>query len=101
VVRAYDLILQRPGRPETAGVFNVASGRAVRIGDLLDRLLSMAKVRVQVRVDPDRLRPARIERVVGDASRLRSLGWAPLIPIEETLGAVLEDRRRAVAEAQV
>jgi GDP-4-dehydro-6-deoxy-D-mannose reductase len=101
VVRAYVLMLERSGRPETASVFNVASGKVVRIGDLLEQLLSMANVRIQVRVDPDRFRATRIERVVGDATRLRMLGWAPTIPIAETLSAVIEDRRRAVAEAQI
>ncbi len=101
VVRAYVLMLERAGRPETAGVFNVASGRAVRIGDLLEQLMSMAEVRIQVRVDPTRLRATRIQRVVGDATRLRSLGWAPTVPIADTLSAVLEDRRRAIAEEQV
>jgi len=69
----------------------------VRIGDLLDKLLSYAKLKIEVRVDPGRLRATPMRRVVGDASRLRSLGWSPTRTLDETLLAVLEDRRRAVS----
>jgi GDP-4-dehydro-6-deoxy-D-mannose reductase len=95
VIDAYRLILERRLDPESHGVFNVASGVAVRIGDLLDRLLSMARLKIEVRVDHDRLRPSPIQKVVGDASRLRALGWAPQRSLDLTLAAILDDRRRA------
>ena len=97
VVSAYQLLLERRGEPRARGVFNVASGVPVRIGDLLDRLLSHAKVRIEVRVDRERLRPTPIARVVGDASRLRALGWSPARSLDDTLATVLDDRRRPVA----
>jgi len=93
VVDAYALLLER----HEAGVFNVASGVAWRIGDILDRLLSAARCKIEVRVDQSRLRAARIPRVVGDAARLRSLGWRPMRTIDDTLQAVLEEHRLAVA----
>lgn len=98
VVNAYGLLLGRRGDPAAHGVFNVASGVAWRIGDILERLLSAARRRIEVRVDPSRLRPAPIPRVVGDASRLRDLGWRPTRSIDDTLHAVLEEHRRVVAE---
>jgi GDP-4-dehydro-6-deoxy-D-mannose reductase len=94
VIDAYLLMLERRHDPALHDVFNVASGVAVRIGDLLDRLLSMAKRKIAVRVDNGRLRPARVQRVVGDASRLRAMGWAPIRSLDQTLTAILEDRRR-------
>jgi GDP-4-dehydro-6-deoxy-D-mannose reductase len=96
VVDAYTLLLERRADPQARGVFNVASGVAVRIGDVLERLLGMARLRIEVRVDESRLRPAPIARVVGDSGRLRALGWEPTRALNETLAAVLEDRRRAV-----
>jgi GDP-4-dehydro-6-deoxy-D-mannose reductase len=96
VVSAYRLLLDRREEPEARGVFNVASGEPTRIGDILDRLLSLAKVRIQVTVDATRLRATRTPRVIGDASRIRALGWAPTTPLDQTLAAVLEDHRRAV-----
>ena len=99
VVSAYRLLLGRREEPEARGVFNIASGEPIRIGDVLDRLLSLAKVRIEVTVDPTRLRAARIPRVIGDSSRVRALGWAPTVPLGQTLAAVLEDRRRAVVRS--
>ena len=97
VVSAYRLLLERRAESQARGVFNVASGVPVRIGDLLDRLLSHAKVHIEVRIDPERLRPTPIPRVVGDASRLRALGWDPVRSLDDTLATVLHDRREAVA----
>jgi GDP-4-dehydro-6-deoxy-D-mannose reductase len=71
VVRAYADALDVRAALEPGEVFNVASGKAVRIGEVLDILLSQASVPIEVRVDPSRLRSAVTPRVVGDATRLR------------------------------
>lgn len=97
VVDAYALLLERRADPAARAVFNVASGQAWRIGDILERLLSAARRPIEVRVDPSRLRAAPIPRVVGDASRLRALGWRPRRSIGDTLAAVLAEHRRALA----
>lgn len=97
VVSAYRLLLERRGEAATRDVFNVASGIPVRIGDLLERLLSFARVRIDVRIDQARLRRTPTPRVTGDASRLRALGWSPTRSIDEALKAVLDDRRAALA----
>jgi GDP-4-dehydro-6-deoxy-D-mannose reductase len=94
VVRAYALALDARARLAAGEVFNVASGHAVRIGDLLERLLSQARTPIQVRVDPERLRRAALPRAIGDASHLRkTLDWAPTIGLDATLAAVLADQR--------
>jgi len=98
VVEAYTgLVARAPaGRP-----YNVCSGSAWRIGDLLDELRQLARVPVEVQVDPARLRPADVPVIQGDATRLRSeLGWTPRIPVERTLADTLEWwRQRSAAEA--
>jgi GDP-4-dehydro-6-deoxy-D-mannose reductase len=96
VVRAYWLLLDKA--PEAAGqVFNVCSGQGLRIGDLLDRLLSRARVKVEIRVDKSRLRPSDVPAQVGDPSRLKALtGWEPEIPLERSLLELLEDWRARV-----
>jgi GDP-4-dehydro-6-deoxy-D-mannose reductase len=97
VVRAYRLIVERgtPGRP-----YNVCSGRAYRVGDLLDRLVSLARVKVRVHIDAARLRPSDNPIVLGDRSRVTSeIGWEPVIPIERTLTDLLEYWRVRVARA--
>lgn len=96
-VRAYDLIVRRgqPGRP-----YNVCSGRAYRIGDLLTMLVARARVAIRVQTDPARLRPSDTPVVLGSFARLEAeTGWRPLIPIEQTLGDLL-DYWRGVTETR-
>jgi GDP-4-dehydro-6-deoxy-D-mannose reductase len=87
-VRAYRAIVER-GQPGRA--YNVCSGHAIVIRDLLDMLIARARVPVRVRVDPARYRPNDTPLVVGDSSRLRNeLGWAPAIPLEQTVDDLLQ-----------
>lgn len=88
VVDAYRRIMDAgvAGRP-----YNVCSGRAHRIGDLLDSLRALALVRIDVVLDPARLRPVDVPIVVGDAGRLRAeLQWVPRIAIGDTLRETLD-----------
>jgi GDP-4-dehydro-6-deoxy-D-mannose reductase len=94
-VRAYRLLVERgqPRRP-----YNVCRGVACRVGDLLERLVSMARVALRVTSDPARMRPSDTPVVLGDASRLaRETGWAPAIPIEQTLSDLLDYWRARVS----
>jgi GDP-4-dehydro-6-deoxy-D-mannose reductase len=86
-VRAYRLILERgtPGRP-----YNVCSGRALAIGEVVDQLVSKSRVRVGIRVDPSRFRPNDLPIVEGNPTRIREeLGWTPEIPLQQTLEDLL------------
>ena len=86
-VRAYQLILERgtPGRP-----YNVCSGRPIKVGHLLDMMLSRAKVSIRVVVDPARYRPNDTPVVQGNPARIREeLGWTPQIPLEQTIDDLL------------
>ncbi len=94
-VRAYPLILER-GKPGEA--FNVASGRAIPISRLLEGLVALSKVRIDVRTDKTRLREGESPRRVGDASKLRALGWAPAVPLEQTLQDALDAWRAIVRQ---
>jgi GDP-4-dehydro-6-deoxy-D-mannose reductase len=87
-VRAYQLIVER-GRP--GRVYNVCSGRAIQIRELLDMLLARARRSVRVTVDPALFRPNDNPVVVGDPRRLTGeLGWRPAITIEQTLNDLLD-----------
>jgi GDP-4-dehydro-6-deoxy-D-mannose reductase len=95
VVNAYVSVMAAAprGRP-----YNVCSGRAWRIRDLLDELLHLAQTRVTVEIDQARLRPNDIPVVQGDATRIRAeLGWAPKIRVEQTLRDTLDYWRAQVA----
>ena len=87
-VRAYRLIAERG----TAGaVYNVCSGRAFSVRELVDMLLARARVPITIKVDPARLRPNDVPLVVGDPRRIREeLGWRPEVPIERTIDDLLE-----------
>jgi len=92
-VRAYQALVEtgHPRRP-----YNVCSGRAYSMRALLDILLSFARVRVRVEVDPARLRPSDNPLVLGRHDRLTAdTGWTPVIPIEQTLADLLDHWRRA------
>lgn len=78
--------------------YNVCSGTAHRIGDLLEHMLRLARIAITVEQDPERLRPSDIPLVLGDNSRLRAeTGWRPEIPIERTLEDLLTWWRLEIA----
>ena len=74
---------------DARAAYNIASGKAIRIGSLLDWILSEAGVKAEIRVDPARLRREEMARVAGDATLLRAeTGWAPARDVEETVREV-------------
>ncbi len=93
ICRAYELLLDPS---VAAGTYNVASGRAVEMSEVLEALVGLAKVPIEVEADPARSRPSDLPVVCGDASRLRAAtGWKPMIPLEQTLADTLDAARRA------
>lgn len=92
VVRAYRLALVGG---EAGEVYHVCSGRAVAIAALAETMVRLAVRPVELVTDPALLRPVDVPLLVGDAGRLRAAtGWAPEIPLEQTLCDLLEDYRR-------
>lgn len=88
IVRGYWLLLER-GEPGEA--YNLCSGRAWVIQDILDFLLAESRTTgITVREDPDRLRPSDMPVLCGDATKARrALGWEIEIPFEQTLRDIL------------
>ncbi len=88
VVRAYWLALEK-GEP--GEVYNIGSGRAVTIREVLDMLLSMTDRKIEVRPVPERMRPSDVELLLADFSKFKALtGWEPRIPLEKTLADTLD-----------
>jgi GDP-4-dehydro-6-deoxy-D-mannose reductase len=95
VVRAYWMLLEGGKAGE---VYNVCSGRGLPVRRLLEMLIGLAGLRVDVRVDPGRLRPSDVPALVGDPAKLRqATGWEPLVSLERTLADLLADWRERVA----
>jgi GDP-4-dehydro-6-deoxy-D-mannose reductase len=83
VVEAYLLLARSGERGET---YNVCSGRAVKIRDVLGELIRLAHVPVEVREDPARMRPLDVPIFVGSSEKLAALtGWKPAVPLERSL----------------
>jgi GDP-4-dehydro-6-deoxy-D-mannose reductase len=96
VCRAYMLLLD-PSVP--ADTYNVATGRAVEMREVLEILVGLAECPLEIEPDPERMRPAELPVVCGDASRLQAAtGWTPRIPLEQTMADTLEAARMVVAE---
>jgi GDP-4-dehydro-6-deoxy-D-mannose reductase len=94
VCLAYTLLL---GERVPAGTYNVASGRSVAMSRIVDILVDLARCPIQVEHRAERMRPAEIPRMQGDASKLReATGWEPHIPLEQTLADALDAARRAL-----
>src|SRR5918997_2573157 len=95
VVRGYRLLADRG---EAGEIYNLGSGRGTKLADALETLTSLAKVPIEVHVDPARVRPVDLPLLVADPSRLRAAtGWEPRIAIEETLADMLQDWRDTLA----
>ncbi len=87
-VRAYAAIVERgkPGR-----IYNVCAGATYKIGDVLQRMVSLSRVPVTIKVDASRYRPSDNPVLLGDRGRIeRELGWKPEIPLDRTLADLLD-----------
>jgi GDP-4-dehydro-6-deoxy-D-mannose reductase len=79
------------------GVYNVASGRAVSVRELIELVRGAARIPVRHEVDPARVRSHDVPEVRGSAERLRAAtGWTPEIPLERTVRDALEEWREAL-----
>ena len=90
-VEAFWVLVQR-GKP--GDVYNVSSGRGHRLREVLSIYRSLAKVEVRERVDQGRMRPIDEMVKIGDAAKLRGLGWSPKRSIEQTLSDILDYWRK-------
>ncbi|MHC5209938.1 MAG: NAD-dependent epimerase/dehydratase family protein [Planctomycetota bacterium] len=72
-------------------VYNVTSGRAVRIRDLLDTLISLCRRKVAIEQDPSRMRPVDVPVFHGSGERLaRDTGFRADLDLRRTLADVLD-----------
>ena len=95
VVRAYRLLVVsgEPGLP-----YNVCSGRAVAVRQIVDLLAQALDVEVALVVDPARVRPDEPKEIRGDCARLRgATGWQTRIPLARTLADIIDDLREAAS----
>lgn len=95
VVKAYWLALQKC---EFGQVYNICSGNAIKIKELLDMIVKMSTYKdIKVEQDPDRMRPSDVTVLQGDCSKFKEkTGWKPEIPFEKTVEDLLNYWRERV-----
>jgi GDP-4-dehydro-6-deoxy-D-mannose reductase len=95
VVRAYRMLAEKGASGE---VYNVCSGRALKLSDALDYFLGRSGERVSVERDPRLMRPADIPVLVGDSTKLRRrCGWEPAVATERMLGDLFDYWEQRIA----
>jgi GDP-4-dehydro-6-deoxy-D-mannose reductase len=95
IVRGYWDLLERG---TTGEVYNLCSGVDWSVERMLNFLLAQSRMpRIEVRVDPTRLRPSDVPVLRGSAEKIaNAVGWRPQIPLERTLTDVLEYWRQRI-----
>ena len=94
VVRAYALLSFKGTPGET---YNVGSGKAMPVADILQMILEESSVDVQIYVDEEKLRPVDAPIILADITKLKNAtGWSPEIEIKETIKETLDYWRKRV-----
>lgn len=94
MVRAYWLALEKGKYGE---VYNIGSGKAVKIADTLKMMIGLSKVKIIVKKDTKRIPPQDIKMIYCDASKFeKTTGWKPAIQLLKTLSDTIEYERRKV-----
>lgn len=78
-------------------VYNVGTGVAVSVGEILETLIALARVPMRAELDPERVRSGAATSFALDAGRFRRrTGWAPRTPLRTSLKDTLEYWRAQV-----
>ncbi len=101
VVDAYLRLVAGAGGLPARSLFNVCSGTAVLLRDVLGMMSKMTSAPFDVRVDPGRVRHSDVSRVMADCTALsRVSGWRPRVQLPDLLSEVLGYARLRVKEVR-
>jgi GDP-4-dehydro-6-deoxy-D-mannose reductase len=82
-----------------SGTFNVGTGRAVAIAEILDTLIALARIPISAELDQSRVRGGEPTRIALDATRFRQkTGWSPRIALADSLRDTLDFWRSSVRQ---
>lgn len=96
VVRAYWMLFSSNSAER---VFNVCSGEAIRIREIIATLEEVTRIRVEVNEDPRRIRPSESPLIVGSCQRLQSTtGWSREFNLRQTLADVFTYWKEEIAK---
>lgn len=92
VVRAYTLLIEKGKPGET---YNVGSGHAYEIREILDKIISLSTVEIKVEIDQNKIRPVDVPIIEADVTKLmNTTGWKKEIPLEQTIEETLNYWRK-------
>ena len=95
MARAYAAALEI----DESGTFNVGTGQAVAIAEILQTLLALARIPIRAELDPSRVRGGEPTRIALDAARFRQkTGWSPRIALADSLRDTLDFWRSSVRQ---
>jgi GDP-4-dehydro-6-deoxy-D-mannose reductase len=98
VVAAYTLLLEKRG--DSGEIYNIAGGRAVSMREMLRRLVTISRTAVEIRNDPQLMRPSDIPLLLGSAEKLHAAtGWTAAYSLDASLRDIYADARERVAAA--
>lgn len=80
-------------RGEAGAVYNLGTGKATSLRELVDRLIAVSGLEVEIRVDPERFRPADAPKLFADSGRLCALGWEPKGDLDDVLAQLWSEAR--------
>lgn len=86
VVAAYDLILEKGVKGE---IYNVCRGEAISLRDLLGRICALTGIPARWQVDPALVRPIDNPVIIGNPSRLNSLGFSLAYDLDQSLADLI------------
>lgn len=93
-VRGYWMALEKgvPGE-----VYNIGSGHAYTIQEMLELLLRATSAKVEIRQEASRFRPSDVRILWADISKFQNqTGWKPEIPFDQTLKDLLDYWRERI-----
>ena len=95
VVRAYGLLIEKGISGEA---YNVGSGHAISIREILDKVIQFSKVPVSVEIDAGKMRPLDVPVIEADITKIKECtGWIPQISLETTLKETLDFWRKELS----
>lgn len=86
MVSAYALLMEKG---ITGEVYNIGSGTGYSMQEILDLLLTHTQAKIEVTTDKSLLRPLDVPVIIADNSKMKSLGWTPMIPLETTIERIM------------
>lgn len=99
VASAYVKVLESGGSRE---IYNVASGKARSLREMVDHLVEISGLDVQLVFDLQRKRSVEIPAVIGSSQKLcDATGWEPEFSLEDTFRDLLKAWRESLPAGQV